>query len=96
MITNVCRQMHHVSSLPVPVLQFIYERGTDSYPSPTEAVRFQPPPLGLQPPTEIVTLANYRTRHAFYRCVLRCSGGQPAGSHKLVVPLHRRYCEHGV
>lgn len=48
-------------------MQYIYEYGADSYPSPDQAVRYQPGPLGLQPPTEAITLADYRARHALYR-----------------------------
>ena len=33
-------------------------------------MRFQAAPLGLQPPGEIVSLSDYRMRHALYRLVL--------------------------
>ncbi|KAL4423479.1 hypothetical protein ABPG77_003612 [Micractinium sp. CCAP 211/92] len=46
---------------------YIYEYGADTYPAPDQAVRFQPGPLGLQPPTEAISLADYRARHALYR-----------------------------
>ena len=32
-------------------------------------MRFQAPPLGLQPATEVVTLSDYRARHALYKQV---------------------------
>ena len=48
------------------VLQF-YEYGVDNYPSPTQAVRYEPAPLGLQPAHEIISLSDYRHRHALYR-----------------------------
>lgn len=47
------------------ILQF-YEYGLDN-PAPERAVRYAAPPLGLQPPHEIQTLDDYRTRHALYR-----------------------------
>lgn len=50
-----------------PIPQYIYEYGADTYPAPDQAVRFQPGPLGLQPPTEAISLADYRARHALYR-----------------------------
>jgi hypothetical protein len=46
---------------------FIYEYGPDEYPSPAEAVRYAPRPLGLQPPNEIITLSDYRQRYSLYR-----------------------------
>ena len=48
------------------LLQF-YEYGVDDYPNPSQAVRYDPAPLGLQPPTEIQSLDDYRRRHALYR-----------------------------
>lgn len=48
------------------VLQF-YEYGVDTYPSPNQAVRYEPEPLGLQPAHEILSLSDYRRRHALYR-----------------------------
>ena len=40
----------------------IYEYDEEHYPSMSEAVR-----TGLQPPHELITLADYRQRHALYR-----------------------------
>lgn len=48
------------------VLQF-YEYGVENYPSPSQAVRYEPAPLGLQPAHEILSLSDYRRRHALYR-----------------------------
>ena len=48
---------------------YIYEYGIDHYPSPKEAVRYAEPNSnnGLQPRHEIVSLSDYRQRHALYR-----------------------------
>ena len=48
------------------VLQF-YEYGVEDYPSPSQAVRYEREPLGLQPAHEIISLSDYRRRHALYR-----------------------------
>ncbi|KAL3138687.1 hypothetical protein ABBQ32_006442 [Trebouxia sp. C0010 RCD-2024] len=46
---------------------YFYEYGVDNYPSPSQAVRYEPAPLGLQPAHEILSLSDYRRRHALYR-----------------------------
>lgn len=45
----------------------LYEYGVDQHPSPSQAVRFQEAPMGLQPATELLSLSDYRKRHALYR-----------------------------
>lgn len=39
----------------------------DHYPQANQAVRYQQAPLGLQPPNELLSLQDYRLRHALYR-----------------------------
>jgi alkaline phosphatase D len=46
---------------------FIYEYSNEYYPTPDQAVRFEPPPLGLRPASDCLTLDDYRERYGLYR-----------------------------
>ena len=68
-----------------------YEYGVEDYPSPSQAVRYEREPLGLQPATEIISLSDYRSRHALYRMDrgLQVSLMGPAFAHALLVRVHK-------
>ena len=62
-----CMTKHVFKISDMPGLLQFYEYGVEDYPSPSQAVRYEREPLGLQPAHEIISLSDYRRRHALYR-----------------------------